>query len=235
MGGEEALAPGEEALTQRSWTWAVPTSPCPLSRARERGSGGEGLSVWTIGHSNHPLDHFLGLLADHGVQVLVDVRSRPYSRYTPHFSRDALRDDVTNAGVRYLFMGKELGGRPADPSLYDEEGHVRYDAVSRTPDFAEGLARLRQGVARFRVALLCSEDDPIHCHRRLLVGRFLRDDGVSLLHIRGDGRIESEDVVEARERPPGGQLGLFDEAEVRPWRSIRSVSRSDPPPPSSEP
>lgn len=163
------------------------------------------------------------------------MRSQPYSRYTPHFSREALREDVTNAGLHYLFMGKALGGRPADPSLYDEEGHVRYDAVSRTPEFTEGIARLRQGAARFRVALLCSEDDPIHCHRRLLVGRFLRDDGVGVLHIRGDGRIEPEAGVVARERPPGGQLGLFDDAEVRPWRSIRSVSRGDPPPPSSEP
>jgi len=195
---------------------------------------GEGLSVWTIGHSNHALDHFLGLLAQHRIDVLVDVRSQPHSRYAPHFSRDALREDVTNAGPRYLFMGKALGGRPADPSLYDEEGHVRYDAVSRTTDFVQGMARLRQGMAGFRVALLCSEDDPIHCHRRLLVGRVLRDDGARVLHVRGDGRVESEHDVEARERPPGGQLGLFDDAEVRPWRSVRSVSRSDPPPPSSE-
>ena len=197
--------------------------------------GGGGPAVWTIGHSNHALDHFLALLTAHAIEVVVDVRSRPYSRHTPHFSRDPLREDVTNAGMRYLFMGRELGGRPANPSLYDEEGHVRYDAVSRTPDFTEGIARLRQGIGRHRVALLCSEDDPIHCHRRLLVGRVLRDDGVSLLHIRSDGQVESEDAVDARERPAGGRLGMFDGAEVRPWRSIRSGSRGDQPPPSSEP
>ena len=197
--------------------------------------GGGGPAIWTIGHSNHALDNFLGLLVQHDIEVLVDVRSRPYSRYTPHFSRDVLREDVTNAGLGYLFMGKELGGRPADPSLYDEEGHVRYDAVSGTPDFTAGIARLRHGIVRFRVALLCSEDDPIHCHRRLLVGRVLRDGGTEVLHIRGDGRIESEDQVDARERPASGQLGMFDDAEVRPWRSIRSVSRGDPPQPSSGP
>ena len=207
----------------------------PPSRDRSSLGGCGGPTIWTIGHSNHPLDHFLVVLAAHAIDVVADVRSRPYSRYTPHFSRDPLREHVTNAGMRYLFLGKELGGLPADPTLYDEEGHVRYDAVSRTRDFAEGIGRLQQAMARYRVALLCSEDDPIHCHRRLLVGRVLREDGVDLLHIRGDGRIESEDIVVARERPPGGQLGLFDEAEVRPWRSTRSVLRSDPPPPSSEP
>ena len=198
-------------------------------------AGGEGLTVWTIGHSNHALDHLLGLLTAHGIEVVVDVRSQPYSRYAPHFGRDALRASVTNVGFEYLFLGKELGGRPADPLLYDEEGHVRYDAVSKSRAFTEGIARLRQGIGRYRVALLCSEDDPIHCHRRLLVGRVLWGEDIHTQHIRGDGRIESEDEVDARERPAGGQLGMFDDAEVRPWRSIRSVLRGDPPPPSSEP
>ena len=226
--------------------------PQPLSHARERGDDATGfpfplawgkgpgdehfpLTVWTIGHSNHALAHFLTLLATHGIEMVADVRSAPYSRYAPQFGRDALRMNVTNAGMRYLFMGKELGGRPAEPSLYDEEGHVRYDLVSQTHDFTRGISLLRPLIGGQRVALLCAEDDPIHCHRRLLVGRVLRDDSIGVLHVRGDGRIESNDEIDARERPPGGQLGLFDEAEVKPWRSTRSVSRNDPPPRSSEP
>ncbi len=132
-------------------------------------------------------------------------------------------------------MGKDLGGRPADPTLYDEEDHVRYDAVSETRDFVEGIARPREEIVRYRVALLCSEDDPAQCHRRLLVGRVVREQGVRTFHLRGDGQIESDADVEQRERPADGQLGKFDDAEVRPWRFTRSVSRNDPPAPSSEP
>ena len=86
--------------------------------------------VFTIGHSNHSLEHFIELLRAHEVDEVVDVRSAPYSRYAPHFNRDELEDALEKVGVDYLFMGDELGGRPADRSCYDDTGRVVYDKVA---------------------------------------------------------------------------------------------------------
>lgn len=182
-------------------------------------------SIWTLGHSNHPLDHFLGLLAEHGIEVVADVRSRPYSRYAPHFSRDALQASVTSAGLRYLFLGKELGGRPADASFYDEGGHVRYDRLAETPRFRAGIARLLAAISRWRVALVCAEEDPRDCHRRLVVGRVLVERSIGLLHIRGDRTVVGDADLTVRAGVPAVQLGLFDEQREGAWRSIRSASR----------
>ena len=182
-------------------------------------------TVWTIGHSNHPIDHFLDLLAEHGIEVVADVRSWPYSRYTPHFGRDALEENVTNAELRYLFIGRELGGRPADASFYDEGGHVRYDTLAETPRFRAGIARLLVGIARWRVALVCAEEDPSDCHRRLLVGRVLVERGIRLLHIRSDGTVVDDADLTGRAGGSAVQLGLFDQQREGAWRSIRSALR----------
>ena len=112
--------------------------------------------VLTIGHSNHDLNHFLALVRDHQVEVIVDTRSQPYSKYSPHFDQAALRDALTEVGVKYVYMGRELGGRPSGTQFYDEEGHVLYVRVAESPLFVEGLKRLEKGLQTHRVALLCS-------------------------------------------------------------------------------
>jgi uncharacterized protein (DUF488 family) len=190
-----------------------------------KADGGHPRTVWTVGHSNHPLDRFLGLLRAHEIEAIADVRSQPYSRHTPHFSRDALRASVTDAGLRYLFMGRELGGRPADPYLYDEEGRVRYDTLAATPRFRAGLSSLLAAAACWRVALLCAEEDPTSCHRRLLVGRVLARQGVRVRHIRVDGQIVDEVGLDAAGAAPVEQLRLFSPEGGEAWRSTRSVSR----------
>jgi uncharacterized protein (DUF488 family) len=170
--------------------------------------------IFTIGHSNHALEIFLDLLRQHGVEVLVDVRSQPYSRYTPHFTATALKSAVLEAGLRYLYLGKELGGRP-DPdndAFYNPEGHVYYNRVAEWSCFQEGIERVLTGIARYRVALLCAEEDPIDCHRHLLIGWVLQDrHDVEVLHIRGDGSVQAErELREAEERKyEGVQQTLF--------------------------
>ena len=194
-------------------------------------------SIYTIGHSNQPLDSLIGLLREHAIEVVVDVRSQPYSRYAPHFSRRGLEPAIIAAGFKYLFMGQELGGRPDGAGFYDAEGRVLYGEVEKSDSFKSGIARVETGIRRYRVALLCSEEDPAGCHRRLLVGRVLAERGVALLHIRGDGRIEREDRVRAaHDERDDGQLPLFaDMDETREWKSIRSVLPKDQRPASSEP
>lgn len=194
--------------------------------------------IYTIGHSNHQFEHLIALLHQHAIEVLVDVRSAPYSRYAVQFNSQALRAALPAAGVKYLYLGRELGGRPDGREFYDADGYVLYGRVARSGRFLEGISRLERGSQQYRVALMCSEEDPAGCHRRLLVGRVLAERGLEVRHIRGDGAVQTEaDVARAEHerRGDGGQLPLFAGAEEAEWKSIRSVLRSEAPPTSSAP
>ena len=150
----------------------------------------ESLSVVTIGHSNHEIGRFVELLHAHGVTALADVRSAPVSRFHPQFNKKPLADALKAAGIVYVFLGRELGARSADPSVY-ERGRVQYDKLARTPLFLAGIERLREGARKHRVALMCAEKDPLECHRTLLVGRALEREGAHVTHILADGQLES--------------------------------------------
>lgn len=153
--------------------------------------------LYTIGHSNHEIATFLGLLRQHGVTAVGDVRSHPYSRYVPQYSRDALENALTDAGIAYVFLGKELGARSENPACY-HEGKVQFDRLAQEPIFAEGIGRVVQGMQRHRIALMCAEKDPLDCHRALLVARKLFESGVPVSHIHADGALESQQAMESR-------------------------------------
>lgn len=176
--------------------------------------------VFTVGHSNHPIETFIGLLSGRGIQVVADTRSYPYSRFAPQFNREDLKAAITAEGIRYVFLGKELGGRPEADEFYDEDERVNYARVAGSQAFRDGISRLRKGIGEHRVALLCSEENPEECHRRLLVGRVLGQAGVAVWHIRGDGSVQSEGDL----KPADGQPSLFGDEEPE-WKSTRSVLR----------
>jgi uncharacterized protein (DUF488 family) len=183
-------------------------------------------TILTIGHSNHPVEQLLGLLQASGVEVLVDTRSQPHSKYSTQFNREALQSAIAEVGIKYLYLGRELGGRPEGAEFYDEDGRVLYARVAASELFQEGIERVLAGSARYRVALLCAEEDPRHCHRRLLVARVLHERGVPILHIRGDGQVQPEEELRAEieaEHPERAQLSLFDAPEKDEWKSTRSV------------
>jgi uncharacterized protein (DUF488 family) len=163
------------------------------------------------------------LLRSHDIEVVADVRSSPWSRFARQFNREALERSLSSAGLRYVFLGNQLGGRPQGDDLYDDGGHVLYGLVAETPWFLEGVELLEEEAVRSRVAMMCSEEDPTECHRRLLVARVLSAHGVRVEHIRGSGQLQSEEELLAKEDP---QQELF--AEGKPWRSTRSVSRGRP-------
>jgi len=149
-------------------------------------------SLFTIGHSTHALESFLELLRKHGVSAVADVRSAPYSRYCPHFSKDALCRSLGDAGIKYVFLGRELGGRSEDPSCY-ENGRIRYSRLSRRPEFREGIERLKKGASDHRIAVMCAEREPLECHRTILVSPVLEEEGLSVMHIHANGRLEPHD------------------------------------------
>ena len=207
----------QEKIVSSRKTLQIP--PRPNGGETGVGTGKLERCLFSVGHSNHPPGRLLSLLRQYRIGLLADVRSAPRSRFAPHFNARPLASACAAAGIRYLYLGRELGGRPVDPALYDAGGHVDYSLVAKSPAFLDGIRRLEEAVTRERVALLCSEEDPAGCHRRLLVGRVMEGRGVTLRHIRGDGRVETEEDVAAREVVTGsaGPHGA--------WRSVKPVRR----------
>jgi uncharacterized protein (DUF488 family) len=155
------------------------------------------VEVLTIGHSNHPLAHFLALLRNAGVTAVADVRTSPYSRQQPQFNRDALRDELRLNGISYVLLGKELGGRPAGRQFYCD-GIVDYETMAKASTFGKGLDRVIEGARTYRIALMCAERNPLDCHRCLLVGRALAERGVRVGHILSDGKTMTHGEIEDR-------------------------------------
>jgi uncharacterized protein (DUF488 family) len=162
--------------------------------------------IYTIGHSTHSWEDFSKLLAAHDIEVVADVRSKPYSRFHPQFNREALARSLEGAGRRYLFLGKELGGKPQDPDrpLADE---LVWEYIRSRPQFKEGLARLLTEARHAKVCLMCAEADPGRCHRGQLLAPELAARGVEVHHILPDGSLlEHRDVRFPTQKPSQKRL-----------------------------
>ena len=155
----------------------------------------DAFSVLTIGHSTHSWEQFIALLRSAGVTAVADVRTSPYSRHQPHFNRDELCHELQADGISYVSLGKELGGRPAERGLYCD-GVADYEKMAKAPEFSKGLDRIVEGAKKYRIVLMCSEHDPLDCHRCLLVGRALADRGLHVRHILSDGKILNHADIE---------------------------------------
>ena len=148
--------------------------------------------LYSIGHSNHAIDHFINLLQQHQVDLLVDVRSAPYSRFNPQYNKNNLAGSLKAAGIEYLFFGKELGARVEDPSCYIE-GKVQYSRLAARQEFKDAITRLIRQATEQRLALMCAEKEPLDCHRTILVSPALSRLGHEVKHILADGSIEAHD------------------------------------------
>lgn len=175
--------------------------------------------LFTIGHSNLDKDSFVSLLNQHNITALADVRSSPYSRYLPHFNKDNLNHKLSNLGIKYVFLGQELGARPKDRNCYIE-GKAVYEKIAKTSLFSKGIERILKGCQSYNIALMCAEKDPITCHRAILVCQHLKQFPIQINHILHDGTLETHQQLEKRLlkihnlAPPGTekliQLNLFD-------------------------
>lgn len=154
-------------------------------------------SLLTVGHSTHTIEHFLTLLTRHSVTAVADVRSIPASRFTPQFNRDALKRSLADIGIKYVFLGRELGARSEDLTCYIN-GKVQYERLAQTKVFGVGIERLLKGSATEQIAVTCAEQEPLDCHRTVLVSRVLSERGASVAHIHGDGHLEAHDEAMLR-------------------------------------
>jgi uncharacterized protein (DUF488 family) len=151
------------------------------------------------------------LLQQHAVDAVIDIRSNPHSQYSPQYNQASLKTALESAGIRYAHLGDDLGGRPKGGEFYDPVGNVLYSKVAAADFFIRGIQRLELGARRFRKpAILCSEESPSKCHRRLLVTPVLMERGTLVSHIRGDGSLQSEEQLRHdEEAETSAQMKLF--------------------------
>ena len=153
--------------------------------------------LYSIGYAGHTMERFIRTLMNYSITAVADVRSQPYSRFRAEFNRENLRKNLTDMGIAYVFLGDNLGARIDAPECY-VDGIADYDRIARHPKFRQGLDRIKHGMKRYRIALMCAEKDPITCHRSILVFRNLRGSGIALSHILGDGTLEDHGESEKR-------------------------------------
>lgn len=153
--------------------------------------------IYTIGHSNHSMDHLLQLLKLHSVDVVADVRSVPYTRHCPQFNKKSIASALASVNIAYTFLGSLLGGRPTRTACC-EDGRVDFKRVASSSEFKEGLRCLLNIASAQRVALMCKEREPLYCHRMILISRFLKGPKISIKHILADGAVEDHEDSEQR-------------------------------------
>ncbi|MCX8027702.1 MAG: DUF488 domain-containing protein [Thermodesulfovibrionales bacterium] len=157
------------------------------------------MTIYTIGHSNIDIDKFISLLKGAGIEVLVDVRSVPYSKYANQFNKERLMNAVRTSGIKYIYMGDVIGGMPKNKSYYVND-RIDYHLLKQSKHFQDGINRLLSDIQKYRLAIMCAEEDPMRCHRRHLISKTLHEKGVEILHIRGDGRIERDEFTQTKKQ-----------------------------------
>ncbi len=186
------------------------------------------IPVHTIGYGNRSFKEFVELLRQYDIKFLVDVRSQPYSRFKPEFSKELLEKQLRQCGIRYVFMGDTLGGRPDDSTCY-VGGKVDYAGLREKSFYQEGINRVRTAWEKqLQFALMCAEVKPDECHRGKLIGNTLVELQIDVAHIDETGKIKTQ--AEVNQAIIGFQPSLFDQSlsvtsnsNVRFSRKIYSV------------
>ncbi|MDO5510746.1 MAG: DUF488 domain-containing protein [Weeksellaceae bacterium] len=168
--------------------------------------------LFTIGHGIRPAQDFLQLLQDNGINCLVDVRTKPFSRWHPQYNQKALKNFLESNNITYIFLGDSLGGRPADASFYTTNGKVDYNKLSQATFFIDGITQLvDEIIPEYNAAIMCSESKPADCHRTHLVAKALDPDKIEVQHINEKGNLLTQNKVLKPARQKDAQLKLFTE------------------------
>lgn len=167
-------------------------------------------TIYSIGHGNKKIEDFLEELKSFEIQFLLDIRSKPFSKWNPQFNQNELKFKLEEKEIKYVWVGDTLGGLPKDRSCYDYNGKVVYDIIKEKDFFKEGLKRLTTANEKeIRIAIMCSESKPEECHRSKLIGQELLKKKISLKHIISDKLVKSQEMVMAELTKGKGAVDLF--------------------------
>jgi len=155
------------------------------------------MEIYTIGHSNYTVEKLIDMLKHYNINCVVDIRGTPYSKYNVQFDKETIRYTLSKAGFIYIYMAKELAAKRINKQSYNDEGYSDFEKVINEKEFLEGIERLKNGCNKgYNIALLGAMQEPIRCHRSILVGKSLRKAGFDVKHILDDYSIASQDDIE---------------------------------------
>ena len=167
-------------------------------------------TIYSIGHGNKEIGLLINELKAYDIPFVLDVRSKPYSKWNPQFNKEALQKSLGEKGIKYVFVGDKLGGLPDDRSCYDRDGKVVYDRIREKDFFKEGLQRLINAQENgIKVSVMCSESKPEECHRSKLIGQELLKNKISMNHIISDSIVKSQETVMGELTKGKGTVDLF--------------------------
>lgn len=171
--------------------------------------------LYSIGHGNRSAEELNLLLKEYGIQYLIDVRSAPYSKFNPQFNKSALKLSIEKEGLKYVYMGDVLGGRPDDKTCYDKQGKVDYEIIKTKDFFKKGIERIELAYQKnIKVALMCSESKPQECHRSKLIGEVLQERNMTIQHIDEHGKLKTQITVILGLTKGRNSVNLFGETEL---------------------
>ncbi len=169
-------------------------------------------TIYSIGHGNKKIEDFINELKSFNILFLLDIRSKPYSKWNPRFNQGQLKTELEKNGITYVFAGDTLGGLPEDRSCYSFDGKVVYDLIKEKDFFKNGLNRLTTANEKqIRLAIMCSESKPEECHRSKLIGQELLKNDISIKHIVSNFRTKSQQDVMNELTKGKGTIDLFGE------------------------
>lgn len=167
-------------------------------------------TIYSIGHGNKRIEDFIEELKSFNIFFLLDIRSKPYSKWSPHFNQNKLESELEKNKIKYVYVGDTLGGLPDDRTCYDYNGKVVYDYIKEKDFFKEGLKRLTTANEKhIRIAIMCSESNPSECHRSKLIGQELSKQKISIKHIVSKFKFKSQELVMAELTNGNGLVDLF--------------------------
>lgn len=173
--------------------------------------------IYTIGHSNHTVEKFLKILENNNINCICDVRSIPYSRFAEEYNRENIKEVLNKNNIEYLYLGEELGARRKEESL-KTNGTVDFDKVAVDEKFLKGIERIQIGIKKgYRIALMCTEKEPLECHRTILISKKLTDIGIKVVHILPNGTLTDRQQIEKdlleKYLPDKNQISIFETYE----------------------
>ncbi|MDU1540283.1 DUF488 family protein [Paeniclostridium hominis] len=155
------------------------------------------MEIFAIGHSNYPYDKLIEMIKKYGIDCVVDIRETPYSKYNTQYNREVLRENLKSSGFTYVYMGHEFGAKRQTKESYNDEGYADFEKVIKEELFLKGIERITKGLQMgYKIVLLGAMQEPIRCHRSIMLGKYLNEKGFDVKYIMHEGNIVNQDYIE---------------------------------------